>query len=294
MKVAIYQEIKSTSNAEDFEIYNALKRNPEVESVTMLEPKHLRAIITNSQVKFFFKDLELCKENFDYFFVRGGFKSKPTLIELINFCRRNEIKVFDNNFSTIKYLINKRADYIKLALAGIPIPDTYIFSSIEDLENSNLNFPLVMKTTNTGKGLNVLKIASAVEVENILITKEKTLEEFVFQEIIDYEHDLRVLVAGNEVLGCMKRIPKAGDFRANFSLGGTVESFEATEEIKTLAIKAALACHLQISGVDVLVTKSKKLIILETNRTPGLEGISQALGEQISNRVVKFMIDEAK
>jgi gamma-F420-2:alpha-L-glutamate ligase len=293
MKIAIYQEIRSTSNPEDFAIFNAIKRHPEVTDVVMLEPKNLRIEINNTGVRFVFNDIELTKENFDYFFVRGGFTSSPTVVELVRHCRRVGIKAFDNNFSEIRYLINKRADNIKFAINDLPIPNSYIFSNLTDIQDLNLTFPLVMKTTNTGKGKNVFKVSSLEEIERILTEKDKQLQAFIFQDIIDYEHDLRVLVAGDEVLGVMKRIPKPGDFRANFSLGGTVEPFTSTPEIDALAVKAAKSCSLLISGVDVLVGKDGKLWILEANRTPGLEGISQALGGQIADRVVNFMIENA-
>lgn len=142
MKIAIYQELKSSLNPEESEIYNAVKRHPEVESVVILEPKHLQIEVVNSNVRFIFKDTELKKENFDYFFVRGGFTSTPTIIELVKYCRNVGIKAFDNNFSEIRYLINKRADSIKFANANLPIPNTYIFSNLEDMKEMNLAFPL--------------------------------------------------------------------------------------------------------------------------------------------------------
>jgi RimK family alpha-L-glutamate ligase len=152
-----------------------------------------------------------------------------------------------------------------------------------------------MKTTNTGKGMNIFKVNSYEDIQKILIDKDKKIQDFVLQKIINYEHDLRVLVCGGEVLGCMKRIPQAGDFRANFSLGGSVEPFEITEEIKELAISAAKACELEVSGVDILVEKeSGRLWLLEANRTPGLEGITQVIGNKVSDSVVSFMLENAR
>jgi glutathione synthase/RimK-type ligase-like ATP-grasp enzyme len=89
----------------------------------------------------------------------------------------------------------------------------------------------------------------------------------------------------------MKRIPRQGDFRANFSLGGTVEPFKVTPEIEELALRATKACGLLMSGVDVLVERNNgKLWILEANRTPGLEGITKAMGNEIADQVLEHMI----
>lgn len=294
MKIGIYQNKQNDSNPEEFEVYNALKRRADIDSIEFLPPRDLKMTILDGRLSFNFAGVDVTKEKFDVILFRGGFGNVPLAMEFIKFCRRAGIRVFDNNLVNIRYMINKRADNIKLALAGISVPDTYIFSNVEMLREANLQFPLVMKATNTGKGKNVFKVSSIEEIESESTKIDKKLADFLLQEIIDYEHDLRVIVCGDQVLGAMKRIPKAGDFRANFSLGGTVEPFEATEEIKELAIKAAKACDLQISGVDVLVEKNTgKLWILEANRTPGLEGITQALGHDISDKVVEFMLQNA-
>jgi glutathione synthase/RimK-type ligase-like ATP-grasp enzyme len=52
--------------------------------------------------------------------------------------------------------------------------------------------------------------------------------------------------------------------------------------------------QLLISGVDVLVEKTGKLWGLETNRTPGMEGITRAKGNIISEKALQFMLDNAK
>lgn len=297
MKVAIYQSRKEGSSLEEFEVYNALKRRPDIEEIIILDPKTMKMIFKDGVFHLYFGELEILPGIFDYLIIRGGFSSISMTMELVKYCRFLGIKVFDNNLTEIRYLINKKADFIKLARAGVPIPDTYNVSTLEQFIELNLEFPMVLKPTNTGKGAGVIKVSSLEEVEIFFAdetNKEKKWNAYVFEPIIDYEHDLRVLVMGGEVLGTMKRIPRSGDFRANFSLGGTVEPFEAIQEIKDLAIKAAKATGLLISGVDVLVEKTGKLWVLETNRTPGMEGITKANGNIISEKALQFMLDNAK
>jgi RimK family alpha-L-glutamate ligase len=291
MKVGLYQEIKDPSKPEKVELYNAIKRRSDITSVNFIAPNKLKIRVIDGVLTVETGDIFISKETFDLFIIRGGFKNKPLLIEFINFCRASGIKVYDNNFSEIKYLINKKADYVKFALNNIPVPNTYFYSSIDDFQKDNVKFPLVMKPTNTGKGFGVEKVKNLEEVQEILIETERSLEEFMFQDLIDYEHDLRVLVCGEKVLGAMKRIPRQGDFRANFSLGGTVEPFKVTPEIEELALRATKACGLLMSGVDVLVERNNgKLWILEANRTPGLEGITKAMGNEIADQVLEHMI----
>jgi ribosomal protein S6--L-glutamate ligase len=128
------------------------------------------------------------------------------------------------------------------------------------------------------------------EVVAIVTLLGDRLTKLIFQEFIDYEKDIRLFVLGDNVVGAMRRIPSGSDFRANFSLGGTVEVFEAPEDMKKLAVQAAKACNLQMSGVDVLIDKKGGYWILEANRTPGLAGISQALGFNVAEKLVDYIL----
>ena len=56
---------------------------------------------------------------------RGIFSSLHTVCTLVSSLRKEGVKVYDNNLLIHKYSINKLSDFIKLAKAGIPIPDSY-------------------------------------------------------------------------------------------------------------------------------------------------------------------------
>jgi glutathione synthase/RimK-type ligase-like ATP-grasp enzyme len=194
MKVGIYEGLKDPNKPEKVELYNALKRRRDITSIHFIAPNKLKIKFIDGELSIEAGELTISKDNFDLIIIRGGFKNKPLLIEFINFCRACGIKVYDNNFSEIKYLINKKADYVKFALNNIKVPNTYFYSSIDDFQKDNVKFPLVMKPTNTGEGFGVEKVKNLEEVQEILIETERSLEEFMFQDLIDYEHDLRVLV----------------------------------------------------------------------------------------------------
>lgn len=274
-------------------LLDSLKRLPEVTEVTKINPHKMAIECSTGRERYFFDNVEFVPNNYDVAIVRGGFGHVSSTVEFIKYCRKNGVKVFDNNFSTEKYLINKKADIIRLSRAGMNIPNSYFFIDEEDLINSNLQYPLIAKTINTGKGKNIEIVNSIDDVINFIKKVEKKVAEIMLQEIIDYEHDLRVFVTGEKVVGCMKRTPKEGDFRANFSLGGKVEPFAASKEIEQTAIQAAKATNLEVSGVDILVGKDGKLWALETNRTPGVEGISKVFGESLGDQIVRYMVEKA-
>ena len=105
--------------------------------------------------------------------------------------------------------------------------------------------------------------------------------------------DLRVFIVGNRIVGAMERMTsQRGEFRSNFHLGGRVLVADLSDDEKTLAVAAAKACGLDVSGVDILRTKSGPKVI-EVNANPGLEGITLATGKDIAGEIVQFMVEVA-
>src|SRR5690606_31539313 len=103
-----------------------------------------------------------------------------------------------------------------------------------------LSYPTIVKSIRSGQGTGVFKVDTKEELEKFLSQMQdadKSPKNYILQKFFDYELDLRVLVIGDKMFS-MQRIPREGDFRANFSLGGTVKKHELTQEQKELALKA--------------------------------------------------------
>lgn len=293
MKLGLLQNILEDTDPSNYEVYNALKRRNDIEDIIFLRPKDIRITILNGDVKFFFKNLELSRELVDLIIIRSVTTNVPMMIEFIKFCRKIGIKVFDNNLTELGFMINKKADFIKLASNGLPIPNTWIFASLDELESYDLKYPVVIKTTNSGKGKNVFLAHCLEQARLFILEKDRDITNFVFQEFIDYKYDLRVLVLGDEIAGCMQRIPSADSFVANFSKGGSVSKFVLNEEIKKLAIKAKNACGLVMAGVDILIDKDDNYYVLEANKYPGIEGLTLAEGDLVADKVTDFLLRNA-
>jgi RimK family alpha-L-glutamate ligase len=230
--------------------------------------------------------------------VRGIFNSIKPISVLINNLRKKGIKIFDNNFIEHKYSIDKVTDLIKLAQEKISIPKTAYardFSKYEKMAEE-IGYPVVIKSTRSGKGASVFKIDDKNKLKSLiddLVKEDKKAKSYLLQEFIDYKIDLRCLVIGEHVF-TMRRIPAKGEFRANFSLGGSVESYDLNEEGKELAIKALKVVDMSIGGVDILIDKNKKMYILEVNHTAGFVGMEKATEENIAKIFVEHAIKNAK
>lgn len=278
-------------------ILDALKAHPDISEILELNSQELVLEMNGNGLKIRFGDFILDKAKVDILIYRGGLSDVNLSVSIAKYCRSQGIFVFDNHLSEVKYLINKKIDTANFTLEGVKMPVTRFFPTYEEILNFEFTYPHIVKGINTGQGKNVFKVDSLVELENavhVFEAKEKKASSIMFQEFIDYKADLRVFVLGDKVLGAMRRIPKNGEFRANYSLGGDVEVFEASNEIKNSALAAARACNLDYAGVDILIDKEEKLFVLEANRNPQMKGISKALGINVAERFVEFVIGRVK
>ncbi len=112
----------------------------------------------------------------------------------------------------------------------------------------------------------------------------------ILQEYISpsYGKDLRVFVIGGKVVGCMKRKAYSG-FKANYSLGASVEHFSLTKEVEWLAIETARLMELEIAGVDLLFDHDG-FKICEANSSPGFEGLEKVVGHHIAEDILSYII----
>ena len=78
-------------------------------------------------------------------------------------------------------------------------------------------------------------------------------------------HDLRIVVAGGEVVGAIRRTAAAGEWRTNVALGGTREPAYPSPAAAGLALEAAHAIGADLVGVDLLPAGPGRYVVLELN-----------------------------
>ena len=234
---------------------------------------------------------------YDALLVREVFAYFKYAINIISYMKSKGKLVVDNNLATEKMMINKLIDGQRIVQAGLPFPKTFHAHTLANylamlpIIAKETNFPLVVKHRSSGKGAKIFKVEDRLDLENLLtdLNEDNKLGRYYIQEFLPLEADYRVLVVADQVVGAMLRIPKKGDFRANFSLGGTVEPAELTKELETLALKAAAATNCNFGGVDIVYTKEGKPYLLEVNRTPGFQGFTQAHGIDVAKMFVDYI-----
>ena len=164
-----------------------------------------------------------------------------------------------------------------LAAAGLPVPDTFLVTAKEGCHQAVEalgGYPVIVKRMDGMGGEGVRMVRQPHEAADI---SEKWLKEkkgMVVQRLIppDSRRDLRILVVGNEVAGAMALTPKKGDFRSNYHLNGHPMAIDLPQEWTQLAIRAVAACHLEIAGVDLIVTSDNTPYLMEVNYSPASGG----------------------
>jgi len=176
---------------------------------------------------------------------------------------------------------------------GIPVPRTALVTSWRDTERAISRVggvPCVIKASQGTQGNSVHLARSIRDAREHVYRLLANRETVLVQEYIRESHgrDVRVIVAGGEVVAAMRRVARGREFRSNFHLGGQVEAIELKEDFAKVAIRAASLLGIEVGGVDLLEGRSGP-ILLEVNSSPGLEGIERASKVNVAGKIIDMI-----
>jgi [lysine-biosynthesis-protein LysW]--L-2-aminoadipate ligase len=78
-------------------------------------------------------------------------------------------------------------------------------------------------------------------------------------------HDLRLVVAGGQVVGAVRRHAAEGEWRTNVALGAEREATAPPQAAREIAAAAAAAVEGDLVGVDLMPTRDGGWIVIEVN-----------------------------
>lgn len=195
--------------------------------------------------------------------------------------------------ATILVAHDKFLTSIVLAQSNIPVPKTYIVKTEKAAQSilPHMKYPVMAKLKGGSGGQGIMYVENEESMTSIISSMEVLKQEILIQEFIENPgEDLRVLVAGGNVIGSMKRVAKEGEKRANIKAGGTPAKYTATDEIKELAIKTARAVGADICAVDFIESK-RGPVVIEVNINPGIVGLMDATNLNIAKRIADYIFD---
>lgn len=157
---------------------------------------------------------------------------------------------------------------LRLDRAAVPHPPTAHVDERSLLPK--LRYPVVVKPRFGSWGRDVVRCETARELGRHLAALRRhrwfRKQGALVQELIPpVGHDLRVIVAGSEIVGAIRRIAAPGEWRTNVALGATRSPVEhLPAQARRLAIAAAQTVQADLVGVDLLPT-SDGYTVLELN-----------------------------
>lgn len=185
--------------------------------------------------------------------------------------------VYINKFEQVRRLHSEAFLVPKYILGTSLLP----FASIVE----RLGLPFVGKGLESSMGEEIVCIRNLEDYEKLSVTYPIT-KEWLFEEFISesYGRDMRFYSIRGEAVACMQRSSQ-GDFRANVALGASVEPFDITPAIRTIAADIYEQTGLDFLGIDLLFGKEKPYFC-EINVMPGLEGIEKASGVNVAGKII--------
>jgi ribosomal protein S6--L-glutamate ligase len=173
------------------------------------------------------------------------------------------------------------------------IPDTTFVRDRQDILPAIRRVggaPVVIKLLEGTQGVGVMLAETEKIAEAIIETLHSTRQNVLVQKFIAESRgrDIRAFVVGDRVVGAMRRIAQAGEFRSNLHRGGRTEPVELSDAFRETAVRAAQIMGLRVAGVDMLEAADGPRI-MEVNSSPGLEGIEGATGMDIAGAVIDYI-----
>lgn len=190
---------------------------------------------------------------------------EPGLLALLLLERRG-LRVL-NRAGTLLAVHDKLRTARRLRLAGLPHPQTAFWRGERAVP---LEPPLVVKPRFGSWGRDVVLCRDGCDVARTLEAVRQRpwfcrhgalMQEFVAPN----GRDLRLIVAGGELVGCSERIAAPGEWRTNVSLGGSARPADPTPLATTLALAAASAVGADLVGVDLIPLAGDRYVVLELN-----------------------------
>ncbi len=193
---------------------------------------------------------------------KENYKSLKTPDFILNRSRFHQIsehfKCSFNEAFTTKIANDKLLtyDYFK---EDIPTITTYKRKEVS-------SFPLVCKNRYSHGGKDVFIIHNEKEIQSS--------DDYIYQDIVVKGKDLRVYILDNKILTAILR-ENNEDFRANYSLGGSISLYTLNNKEKTIIYKILSKIDMVYGGIDFLFDENGHLLLNELEDPVGARMVYQ-------------------
>jgi len=185
---------------------------------------------------------------------------------------------------------DKYATQYTLQAAGLPVANTYTTENLEKgFKHSKEIGSTIYKPILGSMGKGALKLDDPDLAYNAYKTLCRIGQPLILQKYLENPgRDIRVFVVGEKVIGTAYKYRKPGNWKTNVAQGGIMVDEPVSDEIKDLGVQAVKAMELDYSGVDVIETPDGP-VILEVNGSPGWQGLKDASGLDVADKIVRYV-----
>ncbi len=175
----------------------------------------------------------------------------------------------------------------------LKMPDSYFAAKISETKAflKTLNYPMILKFPSGTHGKGVIFTDSAQSAQSMVDALDVFKQPVIVQDYINIKSDIRVIVAGDKIVGAMRRIAAKDEIRANAHQGGSAEAYIVTPTIKQMSLDAAKQIGAHICAVDIIESELGPLI-LEVNTSPGLQKITETTKKNIAKEIAEYLYNE--
>jgi len=190
----------------------------------------------------------------------------------------------------IEVAVDKYLATTRLREAGLLVPATTVCQTVDQALEAfaALGGDVVVKPLFGSEGRGITRVSDEAIALRVFKALEHIGAVIYLQQFVEHEGcDLRLLVAGDEVIGMRRRHPH--DWRTNISRGAVAEPLEVTAELADIAQQAARAVGAPIGGVDLLPGKDGQLYAIEVNAVPGWQALARVSEIDVARRLLSLL-----
>jgi len=177
---------------------------------------------------------------------------------------------------------------------GLPVPRTAVTESHDEALKCfhELGGDVVVKPLFGSRGVGATRITDPDVAARVFRTISFYHGVLYLQEFINHGgSDIRAFVIGDRVVASMRRI--AENWKTNVSLGAKPVPLNLSEELESLAVKAAKVIGCKVTGVDIVEGPDGPLVI-ELNSQPGWRGLQSVTKTIIADEIISYVLSELK
>ena len=223
----------------------------------------------------------------------GPFEAVTLRLGVLHALRELGVMVW-NDARAIERCVDKSMTSFLLSRAGIPTPATWATESYEQAytiaERETAEGVLVLKPLFGSQGRGLKLIHRPEDLPTIEQTPGQVyyLQRFIGAERDCGYHDFRILVVQGRIIAAMRR--HSNHWITNIKRGGRPVPVVINDEMKALALQAAVAVGANFIGVDIVYGTDDRPAVLEVNSMPAWSGLQKVTSVNIASVLADALV----